>query len=75
MLSGYIAYSVADRPGITPGMAGGMIANSIGAGFLGGLASGFIAGYAVKWLNETIRLGRNLDGLKPTFLEEVSLFL
>ena len=68
VLSGYIAYSVADRPGITPGMAGGMIANSIGAGFLGGLASGFIAGYAVKWLNETIRLGRNLDGLKPVLI-------
>ena len=68
VLSGYIAYSVADRPGITPGMAGGMIANSIGAGFLGGLASGFIAGYAVKWLNEKIRLGRNLDGLKPVLI-------
>ena len=33
-----------------------------------GLAFGFIAGYAVKWLNEKIRLGRNLDGLKPVLI-------
>lgn len=68
ILSGYIAYSIADRPGITPGMAGGMIASSIGAGFLGGIASGFIAGYAVKWLNDRIQLGRNFDGLKPILI-------
>ena len=68
VLSGYIAWSIADRPGITPGMAGGVVAEAIGAGFLGGLASGFIAGYAAKWLNEKIRLGRNLDGLKPVLI-------
>lgn len=68
VLSGYIAYSIADRPGITPGMAGGLIAESIGAGFLGGLVSGFIAGYVARWLNEKIQLGRNLDGLKPVLI-------
>lgn len=68
VLSGYIAYSIADRPGIAPGMAGGMIASAIGAGFLGGLASGFIAGYAVLYLNRYIQLGRNLDGLKPVLV-------
>lgn len=68
VLSGYIAYSIADRPGIAPGMAGGMIASAIGAGFLGGLASGFIAGYAVFYLNRYIQLGRNLDGLKPVLV-------
>ncbi|MDO5290937.1 MAG: fructose-specific PTS transporter subunit EIIC [Pseudomonadota bacterium] len=68
VLSGYIAYSIADRPGITPGMAGGVVADAIGAGFLGGLVSGFVAGYSAKWLNEKIQLGRNLDGLKPVLI-------
>ena len=68
VLSGYIAYSIADRPGLTPGMAGGVVAEAIGAGFLGGLCSGFIAGHSAKWLNEKIRLGRNLDGLKPVLI-------
>ncbi len=68
VLAGYIAYSIADRPGIAPGMAGGMIAGSIGSGFLGGIVAGFIAGYAVKYLNEKIQLGRNFDGLKPVLI-------
>lgn len=68
ILSGYIAYSIADRPGIAPGMAGGMIAGSIGSGFLGGIVAGFIAGYVVKYLNEKIQLGRNFDGLKPVLI-------
>ncbi|MDC7709969.1 fructose-specific PTS transporter subunit EIIC [Vogesella indigofera] len=68
ILAGYIAYSIADRPGIAPGMAGGMIASSIGSGFLGGIVAGFIAGYAVKYLNEKIQLGRNFDGLKPVLI-------
>ena len=68
VLAGYIAYSIADRPGIAPGMAGGMIAGAIGSGFLGGIVAGFIAGYAVKYLNEKIQLGRNFDGLKPVLI-------
>ncbi|MDO5624716.1 MAG: fructose-specific PTS transporter subunit EIIC [Pseudomonadota bacterium] len=68
VLAGYIAYSIADRPGITPGMAGGVVAHAIGAGFLGGLVAGFIAGYSARWLNEKIQLGRNLDGLKPVLI-------
>lgn len=68
ILAGYIAYSIADRPGIAPGMAGGMIASSIGSGFLGGIVAGFIAGYVVKYLNEKIQLGRNFDGLKPVLI-------
>lgn len=68
ILSGYIAWSIADRPGLAPGMIGGMIASSIGAGFLGGIASGFLAGYVVRWLNEHIRLGRSLDSLKPVLI-------
>ncbi|AVS75774.1 PTS fructose transporter subunit IIC, partial [Paracidovorax cattleyae] len=67
-LAGYIAYSIADRPGIAPGMIGGMLAGTVGAGFLGAIAAGFIAGYAVHWLNRFIRLPRGLDGLKPVLI-------
>ncbi|AVT14011.1 fructose-specific PTS transporter subunit EIIC [Paracidovorax avenae] len=67
-LAGYIAYSIADRPGIAPGMIGGMLAGTVGAGFLGAIAAGFIAGYSVHWLNRFIRLPRGLDGLKPVLI-------
>ena len=68
ILAGFIAYSIADRPGIAPGAIGGMISGAIGAGFLGGIAAGFLAGYVVKFLNDNISLGRNLDGLKPVLI-------
>lgn len=68
ILSGYIAFSIADRPGIAPGMVGGMLASSLGAGFLGGLAAGFIAGYGTDWFNRNIKLHRNLEGLKPVLI-------
>jgi len=68
ILAGFIAHSIADRPGLAPGMIGGMIAGSIGAGFIGGIAAGFLAGYTVKFLNDKIQLGRNLDGLKPVLI-------
>ena len=68
MLAGFIAYSIADRPGIAPGAIGGMLAGMIGAGFLGGIVAGFLAGYIVKLLNDNIHLGRNLDGLKPVLI-------
>ncbi|GGD74602.1 PTS fructose transporter subunit IIC [Croceicoccus mobilis] len=67
-LAGYIAFSIADRPGIAPGMIGGMLANSIGAGFLGGIVAGFVAGYGVYWLNRWIQLPKNLQGLKPVLV-------
>ncbi len=50
VLSAYIAYSIADRPGIAPGFVGGMIATRINAGFLGGLLSGLLAGYLVYYI-------------------------
>ncbi|MEE7545705.1 PTS fructose transporter subunit EIIBC, partial [Xanthomonas sp. Kuri4-1] len=67
-LAGYIAYSIADRPGIAPGMIGGMVAANLGAGFIGGIFAGFIAGYGVAALNRYIRLPRNLEGLKPVLI-------
>ncbi|QUP52760.1 PTS fructose transporter subunit EIIBC [Ralstonia syzygii] len=67
-LAGYIAYSVASRPGIAPGMVGGMLAASLGAGFLGGIVAGFVAGYGTAALNRWLQLPRNLDGLKPVLI-------
>jgi PTS system fructose-specific IIC component len=67
-LSAFIAYSIADRPGIAPGAIGGMLAASIGAGFLGGILSGFIAGYSTALLNKYIKLPTTLQGLKPVLI-------
>ncbi|MGB8166266.1 MAG: fructose-specific PTS transporter subunit EIIC, partial [Chthoniobacteraceae bacterium] len=68
VLSGFIAFSIADRPGIAPGLVGGMLAQNLGAGFLGGIASGFIAGYLTKFLADKIKLPINLEGLKPVLI-------
>lgn len=68
VLGGFIAYSIADRPGITPGLIGGMLATTVGAGFLGGIAAGFIAGYLTQFLNAKISLPENLQGLKPVLI-------
>jgi PTS system fructose-specific IIC component len=67
-LAGYIAFSIADRPGIAPGMIGGVLAANLGAGFLGGIVAGFIAGYGVYWLNRLIQLPKTLQGLKPVLI-------
>jgi PTS system fructose-specific IIC component len=67
-LAGYIAYSIADRPGLAPGFIGGMLASSIGAGFLGGIAAGFLAGYVARWFRDHIRLPATLEGLKPVLI-------
>lgn len=67
-LAGYIAYSIASRPGIAPGMVGGMLAASLGAGFLGGIVAGFVAGYGTDALNRWLKLPRNLEGLKPVLI-------
>ncbi|MGI4855750.1 MAG: fructose-specific PTS transporter subunit EIIC [Janthinobacterium lividum] len=68
VLSGYIAYSIADRPGIAPGMVGGMLASSLNAGFLGGIVSGFMAGYIALLISRKLPLPRNLQGLKPVLI-------
>ncbi|PRX31687.1 PTS system D-fructose-specific IIB component (F1P-forming) (Frc family) /PTS system D-fructose-specific IIC component (F1P-forming) (Frc family) [Orenia metallireducens] len=68
VLAGFIASSIADRPGFAPGMVGGMLAANIGAGFLGGLVAGFLAGYITKFLNDNIKLPKNFQGLKPVLI-------
>jgi PTS system fructose-specific IIC component len=47
VLAGYIAFGIADRPGLVPGFIGGSIANQVGAGFLGGIIAGLLAGFLV----------------------------
>ena len=68
VLGAYIAYSIAGRPGIAPGMVGAYIAANTGAGFLGAIVAGFIAGYFVAWLAKIIKLPRELDSLKPMII-------
>ena len=68
VLGGYIAYSIAGRPGIAPGMVGALIANQIGAGFLGAILAGFMAGYLVAFLAKIIKLPRELESLKPMII-------
>ncbi|UBO72352.1 PTS fructose transporter subunit IIBC [Aeromonas rivuli] len=68
VLAGYIAYSIADRPGLAPGMIGGMLASSLGAGFLGGIVAGFLAGYCAKFLSDKVRLPVTLEALKPILI-------
>ncbi|MDQ4086004.1 MAG: fructose-specific PTS transporter subunit EIIC [Actinomycetota bacterium] len=52
-LAGYIAFAIADRPGIAPGFTVGLIASTIGSGFIGGLVGGLIAGFAALWISRT----------------------
>ncbi len=67
VLGAYIAYSIADKPGLAPGMCGAWLAQSIDAGFLGGIAAGFIAGAIVYQLKK-IRLPISLKSLGSIFL-------
>jgi fructose PTS system EIIBC or EIIC component len=68
VLAGYIAFSIADRPGLAPGLIGGMLASSIGSGFLGGILAGFLAGYSAKFLIDYIKLPQTLEALKPILI-------
>nr|WP_321526883.1 fructose-specific PTS transporter subunit EIIC [uncultured Cohaesibacter sp.] len=68
VLAGFMAYSIADRPGLTPGLIGGLLAVNLGAGFLGGILAGFLAGYVALWLRDNIKLPRSLEGLMPVLI-------
>lgn len=69
ILAGYIAYSIADRPGLLPGMAGGFMAVQSNAGFLGGLIAGFLAGYVMNLVKRALAgLPKSLAGLKTILL-------
>ncbi|MFF8645889.1 fructose-specific PTS transporter subunit EIIC [Streptomyces sp. NPDC015345] len=64
VLAGYIAYGMADRPGLVPGFVGGSVAVTINAGFLGGLAAGLIAGAVVLGI-QRVRIPTVLRGIMP----------
>ena len=66
-IAGYIAYSIADRPGIAPGFLGGQIASFLGAGFLGGIIGGFIAGYIALGV-KNIKVPKWASGLMPMLI-------
>lgn len=77
IFAGYIAYSIADRPGLVPGMVGGLIAanvpnydflNTKVSGFLGAIIAGFVAGYVVLLLKKYIKLPKALQGLMPIMI-------
>ncbi|WP_404448056.1 fructose-specific PTS transporter subunit EIIC [Microbacterium marinum] len=66
-LAGYIAYGLADRPGIAPGFVAGSVAGLMGAGFIGGIVGGLLAGLAGWWLN-SLDTPRWLRGLMPVVI-------
>ncbi|HFQ4904491.1 TPA: PTS fructose transporter subunit IIBC [Vibrio vulnificus] len=68
VLAGFIAFSIADRPGLAPGLIGGMLVSSTGAGFLGGIAAGFIAGYSAKFIADKVQLPQSMEALKPILI-------
>lgn len=69
ILAGFIAMSIADRPGLAVGFVGGSIAANVTSGFLGALVAGFVAGYIVLLLKKIFsKLPESLDGMKPVLL-------
>ncbi|MBG3875112.1 PTS mannose transporter subunit IIABC [Staphylococcus xylosus] len=74
ILAGYIAVSIADKPGLVPGMIGGAIAadgsfygSDAGAGFLGGIVAGFIAGYIAKWI-KNVKIPKVMAPIMPIII-------
>ena len=69
ILSGFIARSIADKPGFAFGLVGGMLAISGGSGFIGGIIAGFLAGYLTQGIKYITRgLPQAVEGLKPTLI-------
>lgn len=63
-LSGFIAYAIADRPGLVPGFVGGAIAGTTGAGFLGGLVTGILGGLVARWISRW-KVAKGVRGIMP----------
>ncbi|WP_421682450.1 PTS fructose-like transporter subunit IIB [Stutzerimonas urumqiensis] len=68
LLAGYIAYSIADRPGLAPGMIGGLLAGTLGAGFIGGIIAGFLAGFSALAVVRWVKLPASVESLKPILI-------
>ncbi len=72
ILAGFIAFSIADRPGLAIGFVGGYIASQGKSGFLGAIAAGFLAGYIIKLLMKLCKnMPKALDGIKPVLIYPV----
>ncbi|MCD8821644.1 fructose-specific PTS transporter subunit EIIC [Staphylococcus gallinarum] len=72
VLAGYIARSIADKPGFAAGLVGGMLAVSGDSGFIGGILAGFLAGYLTQGIKKVVSgLPQALEGLKPTLIYPV----
>ena len=67
-IAGYIAYSIADRPGIAPGLILGFICTEIKAGFIGGIVAGFLVGYLVLAVKKYVKLPSAMQGLMPVMV-------
>lgn len=67
VLAGYIAYAIADRPGLAPGFTAGLIAVAVDAGFIGGLVGGLLAGVVALWLSR-LPLPQWARGLQPVVI-------
>lgn len=67
-ITGYIAFSIADRPGIAPGFLMGQIASFLGAGFLGGIIGGFLAGYIAVVIRKYLKVPRWAEALMPMMI-------
>lgn len=73
IFAGFIALSIADRPGLMPGVVGGLMAVQSDAGFIGGLVAGFLAGYTIVFLKRAFQgLPKSLDGLKTILFYPVA---
>ena len=68
LLAGYIAWSIANRPGLAPGMIGGYLASTLGAGFLGGIIAGFLAGYVARFISQKLPMPESVESLKPILI-------
>jgi len=64
ILAGFIAFAIADRPGLAPGIVGGFLAVAVGAGFLGGIAAGFIGGFVALWISRW-KVPKGMRGVMP----------
>jgi fructose PTS system EIIBC or EIIC component len=67
ILAGFIAFAIADRPGLAPGVVAGLIASAIGAGFLGGLVGGLLAGGVAYWIGK-VNVPSAMKGLMPVIV-------
>ena len=64
ILSGFIAFAIADRPGLVPGIVGGSVAATMGAGFLGGLVTGLVGGLVARWVSGW-NVAKGVRGVMP----------